>query len=299
MGGDCLQQWLGIHQAVASAMADAVQIAAEHITVLGSAVGGDYAVELAVAAEGHATVNQSHGSPLAARSRKASKLARGLIAMAEGQLASGGKQPAWTVMRDCLANALSYDARVCKSVHCGPFAAILRRELTQVVTAIAGAELGPMQTEQIFLRREDGGMDVNDPVASGARARVAAVIERGPDLRARLRLLFPEAAVEAHRGAEGLADAETLVQQMRQQGIAVGPYGLPPACGHSPPECGRCIATTSACVAPARRVQQAGIAEYAAAHPRERIQPEGQGKAPELWRPNGRSPLHFSEPYQR
>ena len=136
-----MQQWLEAQQLVVAAIVAAVQIAAEHITVLGSAVGGEYAVELAVAADGRTTVNQSHGSPLAARSRRASKLARGLIAMAEGQLAAGGKQPAWTVMRDCRASALSYDARVCNSVHYGPFAVRLKGELTQVAAAIAGADL--------------------------------------------------------------------------------------------------------------------------------------------------------------
>ena len=96
-------------------------------------------------------------------------------------------------MRSCLANALSYDARVCNSVHYGPFAARLQGEITAVAAAIAGVELGPMQIMQLFMRREEGGMDLNDPIASGARARVAAVIERGPALRARLRMLYPEA----------------------------------------------------------------------------------------------------------
>ena len=58
---------------------------------------------------GGALVNHSSSSPLAARARNASRLTGGLIAMAEGQLEAGGQQPAWMVMRDCLANALTYD----------------------------------------------------------------------------------------------------------------------------------------------------------------------------------------------
>ena len=44
-------------------MAGAVQIASEHITVLGSAVGGDYAAELAVDADGGILVSQPQASP--------------------------------------------------------------------------------------------------------------------------------------------------------------------------------------------------------------------------------------------
>ena len=77
-------------------------------------------------------------------------------------------------------------------------------------------------------------MDVHDPVASGARARTAAAIERGPDLRARLRQLFPDAPPEAHAAAEGISDATQLMQQLRAQGIAIGPYGLPQRVGIIP-----------------------------------------------------------------
>ena len=233
-GGGHLQQWYDIQHAVLAAMASAVQVTPEHITVLGNAVGGEYAVDLAVAADGNTVVNQSHSSPLATRSRRASKFSHGLIAMAEGQLAAGGKQPAWTVMRDCLANALSYDARVCNAMHYGPFAERLREEIIAVAGAIAGVEMGPVQTMQMLMRREEGGMGLDDPVASGARARIAAVIERGPDLRARLRLLYPEAAPEVQGNAEGLTDAEHLMQQLRGQGIAIGPYGLPQRVGILP-----------------------------------------------------------------
>ena len=79
-----------------AAIAAAVKVTTEHITVLGNALGGEYAVELAVGDDGRMQVNQSHNSPLAARSRRASKLSRGLMAMAGGQLAAGGKQSATT-----------------------------------------------------------------------------------------------------------------------------------------------------------------------------------------------------------
>ena len=233
-GGDTEQRWLATQQMQLSAIIGAVRVTTEHITVLGNALGGDYAVDLATGADGTTHVNQSHNSPLAARSRRASKLARGLRAMAETQLAAGGKQPAWTIMRDCLANALSYDARVCEVTHYRSFAEQLRDEISGVAGAIAGIELQPVHAMQLFMRREEGGMDVHDPVASGARARAAAVVERGPDLRTRLRELFPDAQPVAYNAAEGIKDAPDLLHEMREQGIAIGPYGLPQRVGIIP-----------------------------------------------------------------
>ena len=154
--------------------------------------------------------------------------------MAEGQLAAGGKQPAWTVMRDCLANALSYDARVCDVTHYQPFAEMLRDELIEVAGAIAGIKMQATQIMQLFMHREEGGVDVHGRVAPGARARTAALMERGPDLRARLRQLYPDASPDAHAAAEGISDAVQLLQLMRSQGIAVGPYGLPQRVGIIP-----------------------------------------------------------------
>ena len=91
-----------------------------------------------------------------------------------------------------------------------------------------------METMQLFMRREEGGMDVHDPVASGARARAAAVVERGPDLRARLRQLYPDASADAYAVAEGISDADWLLQELRGQGIAIGPYGIPQRVGIIP-----------------------------------------------------------------
>ena len=77
-------------------------------------------------------------------------------------------------------------------------------------------------------------MDVHDPLASGMRARAAAVIERGPELRARLQELFPGMVPGASNAAEGLGDAAVLMQELRDQGIAVGPYGVPQKVGSIP-----------------------------------------------------------------
>ena len=89
-------------------------------------------------------------------------------------------------MRGCLANALTYDARVCSAVHDQPFALQLRVEIMQVASAVAGGGLAGLQQQQLFMRREEGGVDVHDPVGTGVRARAAAVTERGPTLRDRL-----------------------------------------------------------------------------------------------------------------
>ena len=120
-----------------------------------------------------------------------------------GQLEAGGILPAWVVMRDCLANALTYDPRVCSTVHYQPCALQLREEITQVASAVAGGALAGLQQQQLFMRREEGGMDVHDPVDSGVRARAAAVTERGPSLRDRLQQLYLVAPAVQRRQAEG------------------------------------------------------------------------------------------------
>ena len=86
----------------------------------------------------------------------------GLIATAESQLESGGKQPAWLVRRDCLANALTYDARVCSAALYRPCAEKLRAEIVEVAAAVAGNVLSEQHVQRLLLRREEGGMDVHD-----------------------------------------------------------------------------------------------------------------------------------------
>ena len=154
-------QWPEMQQPVTAAIASAVQITVGHLTVLGNAVGGEFATDVALGEDGQAVVNQSPTSPLAARARKAGKLARGLIAMAEGQLEAGGKQPAWMVMRDCLASALTYDARVCSAVHYQPFALQLRGEIIRVASAVAGVSwLGLSSSSYLCGAKKEGWMSL-------------------------------------------------------------------------------------------------------------------------------------------
>ena len=134
-------------------------------------------------------------------------------------------------MRGCGANALTYDARVCSAVHYQPYVHQLRDEIIQVASAVAGGQLVGLQQQQLFMRREEGGMDVHDPVDSGVRARAAAVIERGPNLRDRLQQLYPVAPAAQRRQAEGIGDADEIIERLARQGIAVGPYGLPQRLG--------------------------------------------------------------------
>ena len=82
-------QWLGMQKPTTAAIAAAVQITTGHLTVLGNAVGGDFATDLALGDDGQTVVSQSPTSPLAARARAASKRARGLTAVADGQLGGG------------------------------------------------------------------------------------------------------------------------------------------------------------------------------------------------------------------
>ena len=138
-------------------------------------------------------------------------------------------------MRDCLANALTYDARVCASVHDQPFALQLRSELMQVACGVAGCGLLELQVQQLFLRREEGGMKIHDPVDSGIRARAASVVERGLALREKLQQLYPAALAVLRREAEGITDAEESMVRLGTQGECIGPIWHPTEAGRYPP----------------------------------------------------------------
>ena len=56
-------QWLEMQQSVTAAIASAVQITTGHLTVLGNAVGGEFAADVALGEDGQAVVNQSPTSP--------------------------------------------------------------------------------------------------------------------------------------------------------------------------------------------------------------------------------------------
>ena len=173
-------------------------------------------------------------------------------------------------------------------MHYAPFAEVLRDEIIEVAGTIAGIEMQPAHTMQLLMRREEGGMDLHDPVASGARAR-AAVIERGPDLRARLRTLYPDASPEAYAVAEGISDANQLLQQLREQGIAIGPDGLPQRVGIIPQQAAEALRPP----APASHL-------HAAFNKQASLNMHGesprQSTAPQLRRPDGWALAHLAQP---
>jgi hypothetical protein len=188
-----------------------VKFSPHHIKLLGAALGGDVCVDFKYSDDGLPVVSCDTDSPMFQRLQRALRLASGLCAMAQANLQAGGKQPAWHILRDCLCNALSFDARVCEAVQYSLFAGKLRQEIIKVAQCIVGVELNFYQAEQLFLRREEGGMQFNDPVASGVRARVAAVTERGPILRTAMARLFHGYPREVLQKAECVGDAASLL----------------------------------------------------------------------------------------
>ena len=142
--------------------------------------------------------------------------------MAESQLPPGGKQHARMIMRECLADALTYYARVCCIAVYEPDATRLRADILAVATAVAGQTLSADGAMQWLLRREEGGVDLHDPVQSGVRARAAAVMERGSILRAALHGVYPGVEKAQLMQVEGVADADASTQRSASQGIASG-----------------------------------------------------------------------------
>ena len=75
---------------------------------------------------------------------------------------------------------------------------------------------------QLLLVRDEGGVDLRDPVRSGVRARAAVVMERGPALRSALHEMYPGADKAQLMQAEGLADADDIIQRLASQSISIG-----------------------------------------------------------------------------
>ena len=118
------------------------------------------------------------------------------MAAAEGQPPSGGKQAARMATRVCLASALTEDARLGHVGIYAPYVVQLSSEITGVAASVVGQCIFGGCVEQLFLRREEGGVGVGDPICFGLRARAAAVIERGPALRAARVELAPQSEGE-------------------------------------------------------------------------------------------------------
>ena len=124
-------------------------------------------------------------------------------------------------MRDCLANALTYDARVFSADVFAPRARQLRLGVLEAASAVAGHRISGAGAEQLVLRREQGGMSVHDPAQSGLRARAAAVMERGATLRAALGELYPQPEKVDALTAERMRDAADIVARMAEQRLCI------------------------------------------------------------------------------
>ena len=162
----------------------------------------------------------------------------------------GGRQPAWQVARLMVATSLHYDARVNATAAVLPYAQRVRGELVAALSASAGAHLDDHALRQVFMPRALGGFQVDDPVATAVRARIAHIIERGPSLRAALAQLAPEGTpAEALRAAEAMDDADTTLDLLRTQGVRPRAYGLP--------DMGKPLADPLRPPCPARHLQRA------------------------------------------
>ena len=202
----------------ASLISDLVALERGGIVLLGGVAEGAYAA---------AVGQQLQIGPIVKRSDRACRVSRGLVAMANAGLDTGGRQPAWQIARLVVANSLTYDARVNATALTEPFAQRVRSGLIAALSASAGVPLVESTLEQVFLPRFLGGFEVNDPVASLPRARVAHIIERGPTLRAALRALAPHADESMIAAAEAIEDGAHCLDHLRRQGVMPSAHGIP------------------------------------------------------------------------
>ena len=68
---------VAVQQPLVGLISEAVELTAGHLTMLGNEVGGDVAAYLSIDRAGRAEVHNSPDSSLAARARKAERLAAG------------------------------------------------------------------------------------------------------------------------------------------------------------------------------------------------------------------------------
>jgi hypothetical protein len=203
--------------AEAALISDLVALERGGIILLGGVAEGSYA----------AAVGQQQTGPIEKRADRACRISRGLIAMANAGLDIGGRQPAWQIARLVVANSLTYDARVNTTALTEPFAQRVRSGLVAAMSASAGTPLVESALDQVFLPRFLGGFEVNDPVASLPRARIAHIIERGPALRAALCALASLADAASIAEAEAIGDGAHCLDLLRGQGVVPGAHGIP------------------------------------------------------------------------
>ena len=92
--------------------------------------------------------------------------------------------------------------------------------------AAAGAGLDDRALDQIFLPRFLCGFQIDDPVASLPRARIARVIERRPMLRRALHGIAPSASDNVICEAECIADGGHCLDLLRAHGVTNGACGI-------------------------------------------------------------------------
>ena len=141
--------------------------------------------------------------------------------MSDATLEVGGRQPAWQIARLCVATSLHYDARVNAAESTEPYALRVRVGLVEALAASAGCVIDEVHLAQVFTARSLAGFQVDDPTAVLPRARVAHVIERGPELRQALREIAPTASNPEISEAEAMDDCSRCVALWCDQGVSV------------------------------------------------------------------------------
>ena len=199
-------------------LGDLLPLSPEGLTILGTEAAGEYALPLGPWAAAAAETRS--------RANRACKLAEAAKQLVKRPPPAGGKQVAFRIVRNIVTHALDYDARVLSSGLVLPHARQVESHCWDVIEQVVGQQLTPLQRKQVELPTRLGGLQTM-PTSLAPLARAAGLMESGPEIRAAIGGWGY--GVETACAADGVDDAVTdgIMDALREQGISVGPSGVP------------------------------------------------------------------------
>ena len=230
-------------------LANHIPVSTEGITLLGTDASGEHALPLgpwAVAAE-----------PTRKRAAKACELARACLALARADPPppKGGRRAAWSITRTIVCHSLDFDARVLPCSAVLPHAELVDKSALAVAEEVIGSPLSEQTRQQLSLPTRFAGMQWQCITDMLPMARVADLLENGPQLRKVLQAWWPDLTDPELRLLDGRAHSAELLEQLEALGVRLGPQGLPAAEAVADPLSSPC---------PARHLQSAYLAHKAA-----------------------------------